>query len=354
MILEKPREEFIELLSSCRYGLSSRDMVPALVCFCFYRNEVITFDDIVAVVAPCQMDAFEGGFKGSVLLNWLKSVSGGVVKLHDLGTGQHEWRAGRSRLRMAKLPREEFAFTIPRHEADEVTLVGFKDRLEVAASSMGFDPSQPWRLGVTITFNETGMMLYSSDNLSVTEVKYECEVPESLHGKEVILVPRLVEILLADKEDPKALSLVKSTIRFDYESDRRVYCRISTDVDCRKFRRVLSMVEWGKNFCQIPIRLETALNQTDVVLKGSNDPLCNLEVEEEGRLHISAKGANAEVKDRTKLSDYEGLAHPAVTVNLNPKTIQRVIEYVDDVYIDSNWVAFSGTDVRAVLSVFKD
>ena len=222
MLFEKNRVEFLDLLKSCRYGLSTKDLVPALSCLCFYRNEVISFDDVVAVVAPCDLGGFTGGFRGALLMKWLEKAKSANVKLVELtGKGKMEWKAGRSKLKMECLPAEEFAFSIPRHDGEIVVIPDFREYLQAAAASMGTDPSAPWRLGVTLSFLTEGVRLYSTDNLSVTSVFAEYEVPENLRGIEVILVPRLVDVLLADKEQPTQLAVIKNaTIRFDYESGR--------------------------------------------------------------------------------------------------------------------------------------
>jgi len=356
MILEKPRAEFLNLLKSCKHGLATKDIIPALACFCFYKGEVITYDDIVAVVAPCKLDDFSGGFRGDLLLQWLGTVNAKTVKLYQLNEGgSYEWRAGKSRLKVELLPPEDFAFTVPRHEPDRVKIPHFKEFLRVVAVSMGTDPSQPWRLGVTLTFTTEGIKMYSCDNLQVTEVSAKYKIPESLVGVEVILVPRLVEILLSEKEDPSHLTvIVKQTIRFDFAGDRKVFCRLSTDVDCRKFRKVLSLVKWeDQDWFDIPAKLERVLDETQVVLKGVDDPLCNLEVVDDGVMHVTAKGRNAEMATSTVLQSEE-YDHPEIQVNLNPAILRRVIEYVDDISIAHNLIALRGESVRSVVSIFTD
>lgn len=359
MLFEKPRQEFLNLLKSCRHGLSTRDLVPALSCFCFYKGEVISFDDVVAVVAPCDVGGFSGGFRGGLLMKWLETAKAKDVKLVDDKDedGKVEWKAGRSKLRMEVLPAEEFAFSIPRHEGDVVEIPDFREYLQAAAASMGTDPSGPWRLGVTVEFLPDGLRLFSTDNLSVTSVFAEYKVPDALRGTQVILVPRLVDVLLADKEQPMCIAIIKNkTIRFDYESGRKVFCRLSVDVDCRKFNKVLSMVDWDKGrWCEIPERLSRILEHMEEPLKNVDEPLCSFEVGENGILLVDAKGGGSEVSDWATLKTQKGKFHSPVHVRLNPKVLKRSIEFCDEMIITDKWIAARVEDqVQVVISVFAD
>ena len=358
MLFEKPRKDFLDLLKSCRHGLSTRDVIPALACFCFYKNEVISFDDVVAVVAPCDVGGFTGGFRGGLLMKWLETTKAKEVKLVEhKESGSMEWRAGRSRLKMEVLPGKEFVFSIPRHDGDTVAIPDFREFLQAAAVSMGTDPSSPWRLGVTLSFGGDGITLFSTDNLSVTAVFAEYDIPKDLQGKQVILVPRLVEVVLSGKEPPTHLAVInKSTIRFDYESGRKVFCRLSTDVDCRKFHKVMSMVPWEKGaWCQIPDRLERILDQMNVVLKTAEEPLCSFAVDDEGTLSIKAKGGGSELSDWVQLKTEEDEEHPPVTVRLNPQILKRSIEFCEEIKITDKWVAVRVDDqVQVVVSIFSD
>ncbi len=358
MLFEKSRQEFLQLLKSCRHGLSTRDLVPALSCFCFYKGEVTSFDDVVAVVAPCAVGGFTGGFRGGLLIKWLETATAKAVKLCELEEkGKMEWRAGRSRLKMEVLPGEEFAFSILRHEGEVVEIPNFKEYLQAAAASMGTDPSNPWRLGVTVSFWQDSITFFSADNLSVTAVFAEYEVPQKLQGSQVILVPRLVDVLLADKEQPTHLAVIKNTtIRFDYESGRKVFCRLSTDVDCRKFQKVLDMVDWNTGqWCEIPERLDQILDQMEVPLKNVDDPLCSLELTDAGTLLVSAKGSGLELSDWTRLDAGNDENHVPVVVRLNPKVLKRSIEFCEDMIITDKWIAARVDDqVQVVISVFSD
>lgn len=359
MLFEKSRQEFLDLLKSCRHGLSTRDLLPALSCFCFYKGEVISFDNVVSVVAPCDVGGFSGGFRGGVLMKWLETSNAKTIKLCDDKdeNGKVEWKAGRSKLRMEMLPAEEFAFSIPRLEGDAVEIPDFREYLQAAAASMGTDPSGPWRKGVTLEFLPDGLRLFSTDNLSVTSVFAEYDVPDALHGTQTILVPRLVDVLLADKDQPTHLAIIKNkTIRFDYESGRKVFCQLSADVDCRKFNYILNMVDWDKGrWCEIPERLSRILEHMEEPLKNVEDALCSFEVAENGVLLLNAKGGGSEMSDWATLKTEKGKFHPPVCVRLNPKVLKRSIEFCDEMIITDKWIAARVEDqVQVVISVFAD
>lgn len=347
-------QRLLSVLKACRSGLSKSDVIPALSCFCFYRNEVITFDDVVSIVAPFPMEGFAGGFNGELLLNWLSLVKTEQVTFTEDG-GAGTWKTGRSRLELPVLSSNDFVFTIPRKEYPSISLGSdFLDLLKIASASRGVDLSHPWRLGVTLQLLPDSLVAYSTDNLVVERIEIPCEVSDELSHSQVILPPRLLEVLLSNKV-PIKLSLGERVIRFDYDDGCLVFCKLIPDVvDSSKFESAMDSVSWNddESFYEITEEFEASLNAAEVILKGSAEPECRARVKS-GNLTISAMSARGDCSDVMELKNKAG-SHPDVEVHFNPVALKRVLPFADQLQILPSMLAVRSDCLRARVSVISN
>ena len=329
------RTELVARLERINPALATKEIVPTLTCFCFREGQAESYDDILGLRTDLDL-GFEGGLKGSVLLNYLKASRAKEVIIEP-ENGAVKLKLGRSKLELPLVPAEDFVFQFPPLE-DGIEFPITQDFLEVlrpAAISMGVNPSHPWRLGVTVSFQRGSVNLYSCDNPTISHVEAKISVPKELVGSVLILPPRLVDQLLSRGASPSKLYFGPGWVQAGYKDSSTVlFARGIDDVRVEEFEGLLQQSTSDKVY-DIPDAMAGALDRVMVVLANSTDKYADITVKA-GRLYMVSQSILGGVKESFKTN------HPDVEARASAEFLRRAIKHASQFHIHDNYIVFRG------------
>ncbi len=157
------RKELVEKLELVSRALADNDIIPIFKCFCFDGQTVKSYNDALAIIAPCKMQE-KFCVNGQVLLGLLSNSHTENVEFliedRDLTV-----KTGRSTFKLPWFPREDFLFKKP----DDTNFVcnitkDFLAGLSACLMTSSKDISQAAFMGVCLQ----GESLYSTDGDAIT------------------------------------------------------------------------------------------------------------------------------------------------------------------------------------------
>lgn len=346
------RADLLASLQRVQPALATKDFVAVFACFCFTKESVFAYDDVVAMQYPCKAP-IKGAVRGEVLLSWLSST-----KSKDLEVTQENQelslKVGRSRLKTVLLPTSDFVFKIPKDESSDLKITdSLADAIRVAMISLGQDPIRPWQSGLTFDFGKKAVTIYSTNNLSATVAEIAAKVPDDLQGKNYLLPPRFCELLsdLTRRDKGMTLKFGKSWIEAEFKSGLRLFSRIGKQTDIPAFKRVLSPKLLAKldKMIDIPKALDDSLSRAELIVKTSKDPVASLKVVD-GKLIVAASSTIGQLKDTIKLKD-----HDDVAVEVHPTLFRKALLHSEQFWIvPDTCVGFKGKDFTHIVAIARE
>ncbi len=339
------RTDLVAALKRAAPCLSSRDIVEAHACFFFGGGNVQAYDDIVAIEAPCDIGDFEGGVRGKVLLDYLSASRARGVEFIEKSE-ELEVKAGRGRLKLAVLPREDLTIDWPEKDIPAITVTEeLLQGLRAAFISVGLDPSAEERYGITIWVEDGTVYLYSTDDLSVTEaIVPDVEGADDFEGLITILPPRWCELVLAG-EPPTEIHLSESWVEATYEDGTRIFTRTLPDAKPEVLLRILDNTDWSE-FEPIPKGMDACLQKSLVVLGAAEDQSSDVYVKA-GKLRFTTVGTYGTARD------FVPFDHDDVIVRARPSLLRRALPFASGLSIGEA-IAFEGDGFRHLVSVIEE
>lgn len=329
------RPSLVAILKKLAPALHSKDLVPALACFCFAADSVHAYDDTCGLTFPAKL-GITGGVRGELLLSFLNASHSKMADVTP-GDGSILFRAGRDKLETQLLPEDDFLFTAPKLEgATPVKIDGpFLVALTRAALSMGRDASTTWRYGVTCVPHAAGYALYATDAVTVTRaVVGKLGTP----GELVLLPPRFVDLLLAQSKDdaPKRMSIAEQWCEVKFQSGLKLFTRTVTGAAPEKYDALLEQInETTKGLAvEIPKGLQHCLERAQLVVKYSKEP----------HTRVTADGTNLRFETKSAAGDVRGsvlCGHAAAEALVPPELILRGLPHAEKIAIVSECVKLS-------------
>ncbi len=320
------RVDLVELLKRVEPALSAKNFIEVFSCFCFKKQTVTAFDDIVAISSPCHLEV-EGGLRGKVLIDFVHAARGVDVAV-EVGEDGNEAviRSGRSRLTMPLLGMDDFIFEFPETPGVELPVTEeFLNAFGQCLLSVGTDPSHPWRLGVTVSFDQTGVTFYSSDTTTITTRRLEMPVAKKLVGRSFIFPPRFSELLagLAKREEADVIIVDDDWVEARFKSQLRLWSKTVKAVEVERYTEMLATLDEARASRKVPKGFIAALDRALVVLSSRSEhgQLTEFTVAD-GKMKLFTKSPIGEVRDSFKLPE-----HPDVAVKAPPDRIKRAIEF---------------------------
>ena len=315
--------EFISALRKAAPALSNKDLVPILSCFCFSNDEVVAYDDVVAMIVPCK-PPFEGAVRGNLVLNFLATVPSEALKVTVKDT-EVTFRAGAARLVTGLTPKEDFVFEVPqRTEALELVMNSdLRNALNQALVTMGVDPAHPWRMGITVDFQADYIALYTTDNFTCGQQFIMTAVPESLVGKQVWMPPRLCQLLMDYPCDEGTIYLTPDWIEVEFKDGSRLFSRTITNVDVVKYQETFAPIQElleAAGATEITKDFNSAIDRSLIILQSETDKKIGFEIKD-GQLTLTGKSELGLVDDQLPVP-----GHNDVSVASSPDLIKRCIE----------------------------
>ena len=346
------RADLLASLQRVQPALATKDFVAVFACFCFAKEAVFAYDDVVAMHYPCKAP-IKGAVRGEVLLSWLSSTKAKDLDINQEGQ-ELTLKVGRSRLKTALLPSAEFVFKIPTDSSAELKITeSLADAMRVSMISLGQDPIRPWQAGLTLDFGDKSVTIYSTNNLTATLAKVPVKVPKELRGKNYLLPPRFCELLADLTRRDKGTSLLfgKSWVEAQFKSGLRLYSRIGKQTDIPSFKRVFSskLISKLDTMVDIPKALDDSLARAEGLVKTSKDPTASLNVAD-GKLIITASSAIGNLKDTLKLKE-----HDDVTVEAHPTLLRKALSHSEQfLIVPDTCIGFKGKSFTHVVSIARE
>lgn len=324
------KEELQGPLKFAAAALSTSDLIPALRCFAFDAEAgcVTTYDDMTAIITPCACDIM-ACVPGSELLTWVNTTSGDIKA--TCADDKVTFRSGRSKISLEAVPLKDYYafFTHP----DSATwpscklTPAFIERLKIASVAMGYDPSHPWRLGVTVVANKEECRIYAANNIIAMAVR----VPEVRAKKgdiAVLLPPALVETLTRQGAAPVLLRRDKKMVEFVYEDGSRIISRISSDLrpdflwDTVNQKDVISDLKY-----KVDDKIRNSFSNINAIAKKTSTPECQVIIKG-GKGTLVAQNNGVRVAEVFHLKGGKS-SHPDITTRADPVQLANLLGVSD-------------------------
>jgi len=319
------RHDLLLALKRVEPALGSGDLVAATSYLCFTGKTVMAYDDRIALVTPCDT-LFTGGVPGRVLLDILGASTAEEVEFEELAESI-KVKCGRTRLTLPRLSPKEFLFT-PAETTGKAAVVGSKELLQLFRDSLlsvGVDPSAPSRLGVTISFRDSGSVhAYSSDDTALTHVTCPVETTGKFGKPEFILSMRFLQTLLniASGDSWDAFFLCEdSYVLAGFASGTHLYARLLEGANTKQFEDVIdsTVTKAGKGY-EVPSGLARTLDRACLLVGSVSTGLVTLELTKD-QLVVTAEERAGSLVERHNI---KGSA-PAGPFRISPDRLRKAL-----------------------------
>lgn len=268
-------QELLSTLQIVKPALSTLDFVPILKHFCFENNQVYAYNDVIGVRTESPID-LDCAIPGSIFTALLGSFSSGTLELSNESESEILVKCGRSRSKLATLPKDDYLFKFP-DGSDSILEFDFDNDfihgLEKCLLSVGYDPTHPEQMGITLSVQDGEPILYSTDNKTLSRYKLQSEL-KGLDDHQRILPVEFCEQLVAIYKkfhDPGVVVVGKGYILADFDHTL-LFSKLINDLNTPDYEAVFNSYKVDETqYIEIPSELEDALNRALILLKDVNN-----------------------------------------------------------------------------------
>ena len=348
------RQELLDSLAMVKPGLSNFDLVPILTHFCFSEGTVLAYNDVLAIEAEVDID-LDCGVPGDVMLSML-----GSMKTKDIEVEQSDAeiliKAGRSKAKLAVLPKEDYLFKMPATKSADKLRVGpdFINGLRKCLISVGDDPTHPEQTGIVLIASKAEVSLYSTDNKTLS--KYEVDEEYDIKSQVlVILTKEFCDQLVAisTKLPKNKIDLFIDTkndyVIASFEEEVTVYSKLLDDSSVSDFDSILDKFSMSsKSFVPIPADLKEATARAQIILKSAVDKELHIAIKKR-TLQVEAKSSFGEVKEPIAMSK----SFDETTFIIDSDMFARPIDSCKDISFQQGAVLFRDEAFIHLVSHFE-
>jgi DNA polymerase III sliding clamp (beta) subunit (PCNA family) len=163
------RKALLEKLNLVSAALSKNPLIPVLTHLWFTGEQLMAFNDQIAISTPCKTD-FVGATPGNILLDLLEASTARNVEL-SVADGQLLVKADGSRFELDMLPPEDFVFEMPQPQSKETLPVDgeeFLAGMESCMRSVSMGTSVAEQMGITLQIEGDQLALYGTDRTTIS------------------------------------------------------------------------------------------------------------------------------------------------------------------------------------------
>lgn len=335
------RTDLLEKLERVAPALSTNNLVPILQHFWFKENELICYNDQIAI-----QTTLKSGFAGAVpaTLTSLLSVSRAKeVEFIDSSNGTLTVKAASSRFKLPFLDEkatEIFTMPLPTKDALPVDMNSFLSAIESCTRSLKEDTSMPDSLGITIVYNDKGFDLYATNDatISYARVKTKQELKEFrvvISGefcRQMLNLAKLDGTKHLEIHDTYSLFKCGENVLFG----RLVDVQRPLDFDAVIDSSFPASAE--KQLVSIPSKLELILDRAIVITDSKQDrPKTDITIKDGIAKFFSQSVDRGEVHDQVQLEVH----HPDVSVSIDPRLFKAGWGAYDKMVLTKNCLVMS-------------
>jgi len=161
------RAELVKTLELVKPALAVNNMIPIFQCFTFGSGTVLSYNDTIAILGPCEIESGIG-IHGNTLLGLLSNSKAETVELF-LERDTAVFKLGKT---ISKLPfqsEENFLFELPKDDWEFKLQVteSFIEALKLCLETVSSDTTQAALLGITLEND----LMYSCNGDCLTRIK---------------------------------------------------------------------------------------------------------------------------------------------------------------------------------------
>lgn len=344
------RAGLIATLDLLKPALSKDNIVPVFTNFCFDAGTVHAYKDSLGISAPCEInDTF--AVHGRTFMELLAASSSKEIDI-VLDKENVLLKAGKSKMKLPFLEKDEFAFEEPENEQwtiiadiDEHFLTG----LELCLISASSDYTMPAFMGVTIKGGKN-VYLYSCDGDSLS--RYQLDSWNA--SDEMYVLPRdfcEALIAIAEKTGFKAGQFYCNSewAVAEMGNNFKLFGRIIENPDPMDFEaHIKRMMKASPTFVEIPDALDASLDRAEVV--GNPESKSTSLKVEGGKLIINTETTVGEVKDSIRLD-----GHPDIEASVSASVIHRAVKVCDQFALTENCTMYrKGDDYFLIIGNYSE
>ena len=314
------RKSFLEKLVRVSPALLGNDLIPVLTHFWFTGENVMAFNDQIAISVPCQTN-FTAAVPGNTLMDLLKASKARELEL-TIADNNLNIKAASSKFKLGIMEKESFVFEMPKSDKDarlKIDFNRFLSCLDSCMRSVTKDTSVPEQLGVTLIAAGDQLMMFSTNNSTLSYG--EVELKSKPKFDRVILSGTFCEQLLK-LADPKDMNL---EIHKDYALLEGIgYSLFGRLLEVEKPVDFVSILShhckegYDKELIQIPSKLRLVLDRACIITDSKLGPAkTEIFTTDDGKMKFVSKSDRGEVYDSIMVGD-----HPKISVTVDPKFLK--------------------------------
>lgn len=342
----------IALLDACetvKPALAAKDLIEALTHIWFDGDTMTTYNDAdLGIQVPFKTE-FKGGLRGNLLLGLLANSKAKEVELTPTYNDHMQIVAARTKAKLAVLGMDLAVWDFPAPVMKNTFDIGedFVRALKAVLVSVGNDTSIPEKLGVTMTADKAGVVLYTTDSKAVTQVRAATPKGKWMtKGDSVIMPTAFCEQVLRVCAAGGFMEVRKDCVIAGNGDGVLVYARL---VDVHKpldFAGTFAAHSKAKDKFDIPTKLEGALDRAIVLLDGMaiGEPVTLLAFQDKLRVETHAEG-RGNMKD---FMDVPGINE--IELKVDPQLLKRALPYATEMVLTDQAVVFYGPDAFVYLA----
>ena len=343
------RDELVKALGHIYPALANNDRIPALLNFCFNGKQVMAYDSMLGIIAPCETeDTFS--VHGKTLLGLLSNSHSEEADFSMESEQDILVKSGKSRFHLPYWPIEDFLWKEP----DEKWVLqfkmddGFAAGLEACLMTTSVDLTQQKLLGIAFVPNGQTMALYSCNSDALT--RFQTSIKKAAVKIDDLIPKTFCESLLRIRRETEAktttVKISKDWICGHFDNGYRVYGNLQTvEGGLVDYEALIDKTLKGSPaYAKVPKELAGALARARVVADIENSKTIMTIGQGKLKLHTETKYSGL-VEDTIPWPDKS-----QVTADVAAMYVQQAIGVCDSMTITERCTAYKKDDIFILVS----
>lgn len=318
------RTKLLFALNLAKPALASQPYIPAFTHFLFNEDGVTAYNDIAAIRITLDHD-LDSCLPGDMLLKTVSSMAGQSVLLQPLDDAPAVLvSSGRSRIKVPKLPVEDFPIKWPSTKsAESITLdQSILNGIRSCLVGVGTNPTHPAQMGVTLDVLGDKAVLYSTDNSTLS--RFKTKTPIRLPGDSPVIMPtffceQVISLAKAFLDCEVTLFVLPGVLMARIGKAATIMTKTLVDLQPIDFAALIKKVTGSAtDLSPIPAGWDDAMQRALLVLDGLPDKAAELSPRK-GAIRLVARSERGEAEDTL---DFDGEG-PEEAIYIDPSLVLR-------------------------------
>lgn len=306
------REELVKALTTVKPGVASTDIVAQASAFVFSEGRVYSYDDEIAISAPCPLDSdFEGAIYANELLGLLSRMKSETVSLDFEKGDEIRIRGGRSHAGLKLLKQIEIPLDqLGDQKSWKLLPENFVKAVGFCSGFTGTDVTKPavTCLNIRRSSIEATNNQHLVEYILKTPIRDNMMIPSSSIKKLISIKPTDYCSPPAEKENGR-----RSWVHFKNQGDVRFSCRLGAG----EFPGLAAIKEKPLSPINFPMEIADIIERSTAIDSEDHSIVITIE---DNQMTIEKKGRWGWFKETARVR-YKGARISFLTSNLSFKDI---------------------------------